>query len=139
MRRIALSVAASAAILSLAGCGVLNATGDSTSASPAKGNDLTVGLLLPEKTNTRYDKFDYPIIKSKVADLTATTPEDAVTLAELLDTVDEPAYLAAKAASAFSSSGDVIAALVALSALRADENGYLTADPVLLADVPATR
>ncbi|MEU6462658.1 substrate-binding domain-containing protein [Streptomyces sp. NPDC046976] len=71
MRRIALSVAACAATLSLAGCGVLNATGDSTSASPAKGNDLTVGLLLPEKTNTRYDKFDYPIIKSKVSDLTA--------------------------------------------------------------------
>ncbi|MFH8339349.1 sugar ABC transporter substrate-binding protein [Streptomyces sp. AM6-12] len=72
MRRIALSVAASAATLSLAGCGVLNATGNSTSASPAKGNDLTVGLLLPETTNTRYDKFDYPIIKSKVADLTST-------------------------------------------------------------------
>ncbi|MEU3030925.1 sugar ABC transporter substrate-binding protein [Streptomyces incarnatus] len=71
MRRIALSVAACAATLSLAGCGVLNATGDSTSASPAKGDDLTVGLLLPEKTNTRYDKFDYPIIRSKVSDLTA--------------------------------------------------------------------
>lgn len=70
MRRIVLSVAASAATLSLAGCGVLNATGDSTSASPAKGDDITVGLLLPETTNTRYDKFDYPIIKSKVADLT---------------------------------------------------------------------
>ncbi|MER6329756.1 substrate-binding domain-containing protein [Streptomyces sp. NPDC001034] len=71
MRRIVLSVAASAATLSLAGCGVLNATGDSTSASPAKGNDITVGLLLPETTNTRYEKFDYPIIKSKVSDLTA--------------------------------------------------------------------
>ncbi|KUN10531.1 ABC transporter substrate-binding protein [Streptomyces yokosukanensis] len=70
MRRIALSVAASTMTLSLAGCGVLNATGDGADASPSKGDDLTVGLLLPEKTNTRYDKFDYPIIKSTVAELT---------------------------------------------------------------------
>ncbi|WEO96292.1 substrate-binding domain-containing protein [Streptomyces sp. FXJ1.172] len=70
MRRIAISVAASTMTLSLAGCGVLNATGDGASASPSKGDDVTVGLLLPEKTNTRYDRFDYPIIKSQVADLT---------------------------------------------------------------------
>jgi D-xylose transport system substrate-binding protein len=70
MRRIALSVAASTMTLSLAGCGVLNATGDGASASPTKGDDITVGLLLPEKANTRYDKFDYPIIKRKVAELT---------------------------------------------------------------------
>ncbi|MCS0601245.1 substrate-binding domain-containing protein [Streptomyces sp. LP11] len=70
MRRIALSVAASTMTLSLAGCGVLNATGDGASASPTKGDDITVGLLLPEKANTRYDKFDYPIIRDKVAELT---------------------------------------------------------------------
>ncbi|KUM93092.1 ABC transporter substrate-binding protein [Streptomyces cellostaticus] len=70
MRRIAISVAASTMTLSLAGCGVLNATGDGASASPTKGDDVTIGLLLPEKANTRYDKFDYPIIKSKVSDLT---------------------------------------------------------------------
>ncbi|GGJ49901.1 substrate-binding domain-containing protein [Streptomyces brasiliensis] len=70
MRRIAISVAASTMILSLAGCGVLNATGDSSDASPTKGNDVTVGLLLPETANTRYQKFDYPIIKDKVAELT---------------------------------------------------------------------
>ncbi|EST29652.1 ABC transporter substrate-binding protein [Streptomyces roseochromogenus subsp. oscitans DS 12.976] len=63
-------MAASTMTLSLAGCGVLNATGNGADASPSKGNDLTVGLLLPEKANTRYDKFDYPIIKSKVAELT---------------------------------------------------------------------
>ncbi|MGQ5634267.1 MULTISPECIES: sugar ABC transporter substrate-binding protein [unclassified Streptomyces] len=71
MRRIVLSVAASTMTLSLAGCGVLDATGNSASASPSKGNDITVGLLLPEKANTRYDKFDYPIIKSEVSRLTA--------------------------------------------------------------------
>ncbi|OIK07963.1 sugar ABC transporter substrate-binding protein [Streptomyces monashensis] len=70
MRRIAITVAASTMTLSLAGCGMLNATGSGASASPSKGNDLTVGLLLPETTNTRYDKFDYPIIKSQVAELT---------------------------------------------------------------------
>ncbi|MEU3824136.1 substrate-binding domain-containing protein [Streptomyces sp. SID486] len=70
MRRIAISVALSTMTLSLAGCGVLNATGDSASASPTKGDDVTVGLLLPEKANSRYDKFDYPIIKNKVAELT---------------------------------------------------------------------
>ncbi|MDO0926600.1 substrate-binding domain-containing protein [Streptomyces sp. TG1A-8] len=70
MRRIAMSVAASTMTLSLAGCGVLNATDDGASASPTKGDDLTVGLLLPERANTRYDKFDYPIIKAKVAELT---------------------------------------------------------------------
>lgn len=70
MRRIAISVAASTMTLSLAGCGVLNATGDGASASPTKGDDVTIGLLLPEKANSRYDKFDYPIIKSKVSDLT---------------------------------------------------------------------
>ncbi|MFE0510305.1 substrate-binding domain-containing protein [Streptomyces sp. NPDC058964] len=70
MRRIAISVALSTMTLSLAGCGVLNATGDSSDASPTKGNDVTVGLLLPETANTRYAKFDYPIIKHKIADLT---------------------------------------------------------------------
>ncbi|MGW2489391.1 sugar ABC transporter substrate-binding protein [Streptomyces sp. NPDC001606] len=70
MRRIAISVAASTMTLSLAGCGMLNATGGGASASPSKGDDVTVGLLLPEKTNSRYDKFDYPIIKQKVAELT---------------------------------------------------------------------
>jgi D-xylose transport system substrate-binding protein len=56
--------------LSLAACGALGASGSSDDASPAKGNDITVGLLLPEKANTRYEHFDYPIIKKKVAALT---------------------------------------------------------------------
>ncbi|MFF8791242.1 sugar ABC transporter substrate-binding protein, partial [Streptomyces sp. NPDC015125] len=42
----------------------------SDDASPTKGNDLTVGLLLPEKENTRYEQFDYPFFKAKVGDLT---------------------------------------------------------------------
>ncbi|MFV0134691.1 sugar ABC transporter substrate-binding protein [Streptomyces sp. HMX87] len=70
MRRIAISVAATSVSVMLAGCGALNATGSSDDASPTKGNDITVGLLLPEKANTRYEQFDYPIFKEKVADLT---------------------------------------------------------------------
>ncbi|MFD7707345.1 sugar ABC transporter substrate-binding protein [Streptomyces sp. NPDC059785] len=57
--------------VSLTACGVVDGIGgDGGSASPTKGNDITVGLLLPEKENSRYEKFDYPIIKEKVAELT---------------------------------------------------------------------
>ncbi|WP_046734451.1 sugar ABC transporter substrate-binding protein [Streptomyces humi] len=70
MRRIAMFVAASTMTLSLAGCGVFNATGSSTSATPTKGNDVTVGVLMPDKINTRYTNFDYPIMKSKIEELT---------------------------------------------------------------------
>ncbi|MGW1745047.1 sugar ABC transporter substrate-binding protein [Streptomyces sp. NPDC002092] len=69
-RRTAIAVAASTMTLSLSSCGVLNVTGDSSSASPTKGNDVTIGLLLPETANTRYEDFDYPIIKKQVASLT---------------------------------------------------------------------
>jgi D-xylose transport system substrate-binding protein len=70
MRRIAISVAASTLSLSLAGCGMLGVSGSSASARPTKGNDVTVGLLLPETANTRYENFDYPIVKKQVASLT---------------------------------------------------------------------
>ncbi|PTM95768.1 monosaccharide ABC transporter substrate-binding protein (CUT2 family) [Streptomyces sp. VMFN-G11Ma] len=69
-RRIALCTAVAATSLSLSSCGVLNVSGDSSSASPTKGNDVTIGLLLPETANTRYEDFDYPIIKKQVASLT---------------------------------------------------------------------
>jgi D-xylose transport system substrate-binding protein len=69
-RRTAISVAASLMTFSLASCGVLGASESSDDASPTKGNDLTVGLLLPEKENTRYEQFDYPFFKAKVGDLT---------------------------------------------------------------------
>ncbi|WP_316770919.1 sugar ABC transporter substrate-binding protein [Streptomyces sasae] len=70
MRRIAMFVAASTMTLSLAGCGMLDATGSSTSATPTKGNDITVGVLMPDTINTRYTNFDYPIMASKIAELT---------------------------------------------------------------------
>ncbi|MEU6403830.1 substrate-binding domain-containing protein [Streptomyces sp. NPDC046985] len=70
MRRIAIAVAAPTLTLSLAACGALGGATGATGAGPSKGDDVAVGLLLPETANTRYEKFDYPIIKSKVADLT---------------------------------------------------------------------
>ena len=70
MRRIALCVAASTMTLSLAGCSVLGVSGNAADASPTKGNDVRVGLLLPEKANTRYEDFDHPIFTKKIASLT---------------------------------------------------------------------
>ncbi|MFB7458105.1 MULTISPECIES: sugar ABC transporter substrate-binding protein [unclassified Streptomyces] len=70
MRRIAIAVAAPTLTFSLAACGSLSGSESGSDASPTRGNDLTVGLLLPETANTRYEKFDYPIIKEKVAALT---------------------------------------------------------------------
>lgn len=50
---------------------MLNSSGSSTDATPAKGNDITVGVLMPEKTNTRYAEFDFPIMKAKIQELTS--------------------------------------------------------------------
>jgi D-xylose transport system substrate-binding protein len=70
MRRTAICLAASSMALSLSACGVLGVSGSSADASPTKGDDITVGVLMPEKTNSRYEKFDYPIIQAKIAELT---------------------------------------------------------------------
>ncbi|WP_329533119.1 substrate-binding domain-containing protein [Streptomyces sp. NBC_01450] len=71
LRRTAIALASSATAVSLAACGVVDGIGGSnTKASPTKGDDITVGLLLPEKANTRYEKFDHPIIAQQVAKLT---------------------------------------------------------------------
>ncbi len=56
--------------VSLTACGALEVSGSSSDASPTKGDDVTVGLLLPEKANTRYEQFDHPIFKKKVESLT---------------------------------------------------------------------
>jgi D-xylose transport system substrate-binding protein len=70
MRRIAISVATTTISVSLVGCGALNVTGRSDEASPTKGDDITVGLLLPERSNPQYEQFHYPVINAKVASLT---------------------------------------------------------------------
>ncbi|MGW1720943.1 sugar ABC transporter substrate-binding protein [Streptomyces sp. NPDC002156] len=70
-RRTAIAVTAAASALSLAACGVIDsASGSSGSAAPKKGDDITVGLLLPDKKTTRFEKFDYPLFKKQVTALT---------------------------------------------------------------------
>ncbi|MEU6810420.1 substrate-binding domain-containing protein [Streptomyces sp. NPDC046831] len=70
MRRIAIAVVGSTLTLSLSACGAFGGSESESDAGPTKGAEVTVGLLLPETANTRYEKFDYPIIKRKVASLT---------------------------------------------------------------------
>ncbi len=71
IRRTVTAVAASvAAALSLASCGVVDGVGAEGGAQPPKGNDITVGLLLPDRAAQRYEGFDYPIFKKRVAELT---------------------------------------------------------------------
>ncbi|WP_416961479.1 sugar ABC transporter substrate-binding protein [Streptomyces sp. Agncl-13] len=71
MRRLATALTASASALALTACGVIDGVGGSdSSASPKKGDDITVGLLLPDKDTARFEAFDHPVIKKEVAALT---------------------------------------------------------------------
>ncbi|MEU9958732.1 substrate-binding domain-containing protein [Streptomyces sp. NPDC050982] len=65
------ALTASASALALTACGVIDGIGGSgSSASPEKGDDITAGLLLPDKDTARFENFDYPVIKKEVATLT---------------------------------------------------------------------
>ncbi|WP_128431031.1 sugar ABC transporter substrate-binding protein [Streptomyces cyaneus] len=71
MRRAAVAVAAGAMAISLAACGSAEeAGGDNDSTATAKGDNIKVGLLLPENKTARYEKFDRPLIEKKVKELT---------------------------------------------------------------------
>ncbi|MEU2060175.1 substrate-binding domain-containing protein [Streptomyces sp. NPDC013455] len=73
MRRAAVVVAAGAMAVSLAACGSAKESkgnNDSASASAKKGDDIKVGLLLPENKTARYEKFDKPLIEKKISELT---------------------------------------------------------------------
>ncbi|WP_406130189.1 sugar ABC transporter substrate-binding protein [Streptomyces sp. NBC_00989] len=71
MRRLATALTASASALALTACGVIDGVGGSdSSASPKKGDDITVGLLLPDKDTSRFENFDHPVITKEVAALT---------------------------------------------------------------------
>jgi D-xylose transport system substrate-binding protein len=70
-RRLAIVLTASTSALALTACGVIDGVdGGGSSASPTKGDDITVGLLLPDKDTARFEAFDYPVIKKEVAALT---------------------------------------------------------------------
>ncbi|MFB7658042.1 MULTISPECIES: sugar ABC transporter substrate-binding protein [unclassified Streptomyces] len=72
MRRAAFAVAAGAMAVSLAACGSAaeSDNNDSSDSAAKKGDDIKVGLLLPENQTARYEKFDKPMIEKKVKELT---------------------------------------------------------------------
>ncbi|WP_030663409.1 sugar ABC transporter substrate-binding protein [Streptomyces cellulosae] len=72
MRRAAVAVAAGAMAVSLAACGSAKESGDKaeSSGSASKGDNIKVGLLLPENKTARYEKFDKPLIEKKIKELT---------------------------------------------------------------------
>ncbi|MEV5546183.1 substrate-binding domain-containing protein [Streptomyces sp. NPDC052309] len=79
MRRAAVAVAATAMAVSLAACGSAKESGDKSdstgSSAAAKGDDIKVGLLLPENKTARYEKFDKPLIEKKIKELTNNKAE----------------------------------------------------------------
>jgi D-xylose transport system substrate-binding protein len=97
MRRAAFAVAAGAMAVSLAACGSAEESGDKSDStkSAAKGDDIKVGLLLPENQTARYEKFDKPLIEKKVKELTngkgevvyANAKQDATTQSQQVDTM----------------------------------------------------
>ncbi|MCX5255755.1 substrate-binding domain-containing protein [Streptomyces canus] len=67
MRPIPSVMAVCVSALLLTSCGVGSSD---TAVSPKKGDDITLGLLLPDRDTSRFDRFDYPLIKKEVATLT---------------------------------------------------------------------
>ncbi|WP_372511326.1 sugar ABC transporter substrate-binding protein [Streptomyces cylindrosporus] len=70
--RVSLPLFAGASVLLLTACGVVDGvTGSSGASAPNHRNDIKVGLLLPDKDTARFERFDYPLIKARVASLTS--------------------------------------------------------------------
>ncbi|WP_309144453.1 substrate-binding domain-containing protein [Streptomyces sp. BR123] len=91
--RAAAAVAASAMAVSLTACG---STEDSDGRpGSGKGDEIKVGLLLPENQTARYEKFDKPLIEKEVAKFTrgkgkvvyANAKQDAATQSSQVDTM----------------------------------------------------
>ncbi len=98
MRRAAVAVATTAMAVSLAACGSAKESGDKADSSDSaakKGDDIKVGLLLPENQTARYEKFDKPLIEKKVKELTnnkgevvyANAKQDATLQSQQVDTM----------------------------------------------------
>ncbi|MFG3205169.1 sugar ABC transporter substrate-binding protein [Streptomyces sp. NPDC048192] len=69
-RRVAVVLAASTSALALTACGTTGVVGSGSSASWKKGDGVSVGLLLPDRSTARFEKADYPLFKKEVASLT---------------------------------------------------------------------
>ncbi|MFF3322685.1 substrate-binding domain-containing protein [Streptomyces sp. NPDC002889] len=96
LRRAAVAVAASAMAVSLAACGSAKESGGGSEETGAKkGDDITIGLLLPENQTARYEKFDKPLIEEKISELTngkakvvyANAKQDATLQTQQVDTM----------------------------------------------------
>lgn len=98
MRRAAVAVVTTAMAVSLAACGSAaesDENSDSSGSAEKKGDDIKVGLLLPENQTARYEKFDKPLIEKKVKELTnnkgevvyANAKQDATLQAQQVDTM----------------------------------------------------
>ncbi|MER5929451.1 substrate-binding domain-containing protein [Streptomyces sp. NPDC002054] len=96
MRRAAVAVAATAMAASLAACGSAKEAGEKSKDSAAPvGDEIKVGLLLPENQTARYEKFDKPLIEKTVTELTrgkgkvvyANAKQDATTQSSQVDTM----------------------------------------------------
>ncbi|MBP0456737.1 sugar ABC transporter substrate-binding protein [Streptomyces montanisoli] len=74
MRRAAMAASATAMAVLLAACGSAKQSGGSgggdSASKKAKGDDITVGLLLPENKTARYESLDRPLITKRISDLT---------------------------------------------------------------------
>ncbi|MCX5561457.1 sugar ABC transporter substrate-binding protein [Streptomyces sp. NBC_00038] len=80
-RRAAVALTATAMAASLAACGE---AGDDNSGS--SGDNKTIGLLLPESKTTRYESFDYPLIKAKITELCSDCKVDYKNASENVST-----------------------------------------------------
>ncbi|MEU5461088.1 sugar ABC transporter substrate-binding protein [Streptomyces althioticus] len=69
-RRCALLLTVSLTALSLTACGALGPGDDEDSADARVDYDITVGLLLPDRDTARFEQFDYPLIKERIASQT---------------------------------------------------------------------
>ncbi|GAA1525011.1 sugar ABC transporter substrate-binding protein [Streptomyces albidochromogenes] len=95
MRRAAVAVAATAMAVSLAACGSAEEADSAKETGAKKGDDLKIGLLLPENQTARYEKFDKPLIEKKISELTngkaelvyANAKQDATTQTQQIDTM----------------------------------------------------
>ncbi|MFK4222088.1 substrate-binding domain-containing protein [Streptomyces sp. NPDC019890] len=96
MRRAAVAVAATTMAVSLAACGSAKESGETTKSSgAAKGDNIKIGLLLPENQTARYEQFDKPLIEKKISELTngkaqvvyANAKQDATLQTQQIDTM----------------------------------------------------
>ncbi|MEV5044108.1 substrate-binding domain-containing protein [Streptomyces griseoincarnatus] len=69
-RRCALLLTVSLTALSLTACGALGPGDAGDSPDARTDHDITVGLLLPDRNTARFERFDHPLIKERIASQT---------------------------------------------------------------------